>query len=71
MKNIWNYIQDSSAQGTVEFAIVTAAFLIIVIAISAFWNLSEDGILIEHAIKSASHQIENVATGFLGDVFSC
>lgn len=64
-------LKEEKAQSTVEFAIIVAAMLIIVIALSLIWKTSSNGLLIEHALNSASHHIEQAAIGIVGDVFSC
>ena len=65
------HIKNNDGQSTVEFAIVTCALLVIVIALTALWNLGDNEIFIEHAISSASHHLEEAAAGIVGDVFSC
>lgn len=71
MKKFKTLIVDTCGQSTVEFAIVTAALLIVVVAISLLWNLGDNGIFVEHAISSASHHLQEAAAGIVGDVFSC
>lgn len=71
MKKLKKILIRNRGQSTVEFAIVTAALLIIVIVFGLLWNLGEQGILIEHAVSSASHHLEDAAAGIIGDVFSC
>lgn len=66
-----NKFKQNDGQSTVEFAIVLAALLTIVIGIGLLWNLSDKGILIEHALSSASHHLKDAAVGIIGDVFSC
>ena len=70
MLKIIKNIKSEEAQASVEFAIVAAAFLIIVVVLSLFWNLGDDGVLVEHALKSASHHLKEAAIGIVGDVFS-
>lgn len=65
------HIKNSDGQSTVEFAIVTCALLVIVIALTALWNIGDNGIFVEHAVSSASHHLEEAAAGIVGDVFSC
>ena len=62
-------LTDCRGQGTVEFAIVTAAIVVIIIALGVLWNLSDAGILVEHALRSASHNLEEAAAGIIGDIF--
>lgn len=71
MKKIFLKINSDSGQSTVEFAIVTAAMLVVVIVLGLFWNLGDDGIFVDHAQSSASHHLEDAAAGIVGDVFSC
>lgn len=56
-------------QSTVEYAVVLAAFLALVIALGALWHLFEDGTVTLHALQSASHHLKDAATGAWGDVF--
>lgn len=56
-------------QSTVEYALVVVAFLALVIALGALWRLFEGGTVTLHALQSASHHLQDVATGAWGDVF--
>jgi hypothetical protein len=64
-------VKFASVQGqsTVEYAIVFAALLIIVVALGALMNVVSDGVFVEHAKTSASHNIEDSAGG-MSDVFA-
>lgn len=44
-------------QGTVEFAVVTAAFMAIVVAFGALWGALGSGLFVDHALASASHRL--------------
>ena len=57
-----------SGQSTVEFAIVFAAFLALVLGLGAMADLFQSGMVVEHALQSASHHLKNVATGAWADV---
>lgn len=63
--------KNEDGQSTVEYAIVTAALLVVVLALGLLWNLGDDGIFVDHAQSSASHHLEDAAAGIVGDVFSC
>ena len=65
------FINNTSGQSTVEFAIVTAALLAICIALGLIWRLGDNGIFTDHALSSASHHLADAAAGIVGDVFSC
>lgn len=69
--NFKNIHKKISGQSTVEFAIVTAALLIIIISLGLFWRLGDNGIFTDHALSSASHHLQEAAAGIVGDIFSC
>lgn len=54
---------DERGQGTVEFAVVTAAFVALIVALGAMWRLFGEGKAMEHALASASHHIELSSAG--------
>lgn len=56
-------------QSSVEYAVVLAAFLALVVALGAVWRLFEDGTVTLHALQSASHHLKDAAMGAWGDVF--
>ena len=56
-------------QGTVEFALVAAAFLSLAIGLGALASALQDGLLLEHALASASHQVQGGSAGTLADLF--
>ena len=60
---------NECGQGTVEFALVTAAFLAAVIALGALWRGLEAGMFVDHALMSASHHIQMTMPGSVADVF--
>lgn len=64
-----NFWQDKAGQGTVEFALVGAAFLSLVVALALLWRALESGLFVEHAVISASHHVRSVMEGVLGDAF--
>ncbi|MBO4365419.1 MAG: hypothetical protein J5804_03905 [Eggerthellaceae bacterium] len=57
-------------QSTVEFAIVTAAFLAVLIGLSALWHAFDQGLFVQHALQSASHHLQSVDAGAWGDVLA-
>ena len=61
---------DTRGQSTVEFAIVTAALLVIAITLGVFLNMTDTGMLVQHALSSASHNLSGAMLGIVGDVFS-
>ncbi len=56
-------------QGTVEFAVVLFGFLALLAALGVLWRSVQDGLLVSHALQSASHHLETVAPGVVSDVF--
>lgn len=62
-------LHESHGQSTVEYALVSVAFLAIVFGLGALSDLLGDGVVVSHAISAASHGIQN-AIGGATDVFS-
>lgn len=60
---------DEKGQSTVEFAVVTVAFLAVTAALSALWHALADGVFVEHALAVASHHIQAVAPTTIADIF--
>ena len=56
-------------QATVEFAVVTAGFLAMTVALSVVWHAIGDGLLVDHAIAVASHHLQTAALAVITDVF--
>ena len=46
---------DESGQATVEYAIVLAALLAVVLGVAALWRFAESGGFVEAAAESASY----------------
>ena len=53
----------------VEFAVVTAGFLSITVALSLLWHAFGGGLLVEHALAVASHHIQAVLPTTIADLF--
>lgn len=68
-KALMGTLHESRGQSTVEYALVSVAFLAIVFGLGALSDLLGDGIVVSHAIGAASHGIQNIAGG-AADVFS-
>lgn len=52
---------EESAQGTVEYAIVTVALLSIVLAIAGLWRAGADGRLAVLVERAASHGVASTS----------
>lgn len=50
-------------QSSVEYAVVLAAFLALIIGLGAMANLFQEGTVVNHALQSASHHLKDVASG--------
>ena len=61
--------RDEEGQGTLEYALVLFAFLSIVAGLGAMWHAFDAGLLVQHALQSASHNVSSVAPGAFADVF--
>ena len=44
---------DNRGQATVEYAIVFVAFLALVVALGALWDVLSGGLVVQHALQSA------------------
>ena len=64
-----NVIRNTDGQSTLEFALVGAGFLSIVVALGILWRSLESGLFVEHALASASHHVSMAFIGVMGDVF--
>ena len=51
---------ERRAQGTVEYAIVTAALIALTVGIAAVWHAGRDGVLAELVGTAASHSLEGL-----------
>ena len=58
---------NERGQGTVEYAIVTAAFLCVIVAGTALWRALPQGLFVDHGLASASHHLAGAAT-WIADV---
>ena len=56
-------------QATVEFTIIMAGFLALTVALGALWHAFDSGLLVEHAIATASHHVQAVAPATITDIF--
>ena len=56
-------------QSTVEYAVVFFGFIAIIAALSIMGRAFGSGLLVEHALASASHHLQLVAAGAASDVF--
>lgn len=65
----WVALRDERGQSTVEFAVVMAAGLAIVVALGALSNAAESGLFVRHAVMAASHSLGGMLGG-AADVFS-
>lgn len=57
-----------AGQSTVEFAVVTAAFLALCLALGVMWHGISDGMFVEHALSSASHHVQSISPQAAADV---
>ena len=68
-KRLVGYLADAHGQSTVEFAVITAGFMSLTVALAAYWRLLDGGLLVEHALAVASHHIQTVAPATISDIF--
>ncbi len=63
-------LHDESGQSTVEFCLVAAAFLAVILGGWAMLQAFSAGQLADHAVSSAAHVLEASPTGVLADIFA-
>lgn len=56
-------------QSTVEYALVLAAFVSMIVGLGVLWRFVSGGALVEHAVSSASHCLVGVVSGVVADAF--
>ena len=61
-------MRSERGQGTVEYAVVLAGVLCMVVALLA--KAMGEGLFVEHALMSASHHLQLAALGSVADVFA-
>lgn len=52
-----------------EFAVVTAGFMAMMVAGGVVWRMLSQGLFVDHALASASHHVQGVL-GWIVDIFS-
>ena len=61
--------KDECGQSTVEFVDVLSGILVVILGLGAMLRFGDEGLLVGHAIMSASHNISGAVLGIAGDVF--
>lgn len=61
---------NESGQASIEYAVVFAGMLALVVAFGALHAFLQDGQLVEHTLRSSSHAVENIHLENLGDTMS-
>lgn len=59
---------DEAGQSTVEFAVVAAAFLAVVLGLGALWRVASGGLFVDHAVTCASHHVQGAIAQSAADV---
>ena len=60
---------DCRGQSTVEFAVVAAGFIALSAALALLWHSLSDGLVVEHALATASHHVQAVFPTTVADIF--
>lgn len=68
-KALTGKLNEGCGQSTVEYALISAAFISVVIGLGMLANLLNDGTFVSHAISAGSHGVSDVIGGAV-DVFS-
>lgn len=63
------WLVEESGQSTTEYALVSFAFLAMVVALGLLWHSASDGALLERAVRAASHAfVEGSGMGSWQDI---
>ena len=62
--------KEHAGQSTVEYVVVLAALLAVVVGLGALVHLFSDGTVANHAVFSASHHVSGDSLGAVLDVFT-
>ena len=65
-----NFGKGESGQGTVEFCLVVAGFLAVLLGAWAMLKGFSQGMLPDHALSSAAHSLSASPAGVLADILS-
>ena len=65
-----NFGKEESGQGTVEFCLVVAGFLAVLLGAWAMLKGFSQGMLPDHALSSAAHRLSASPAGVLADILS-
>lgn len=52
-----------------EFAVITAGVLALLVGLGALWHGLDGGMLVRHAQAAASHHLSGVPAPFIADIF--
>ena len=55
------FAAEERGQSTVEYAMVLAASLAVVVGLGMLWGAVDGGMFVQHAVASASHNIQGMA----------
>lgn len=65
----WNQqLVGASGQSSVEFALVAAGLLVVILAFGLLFQKLESGLFVQHALASASHHLRSL--GSIADIFA-
>jgi amino acid permease len=55
-------------QASIEYLIVGAVLLVVILALGSLASRMQEGLFVQHAVRSASHAVGENALGVMGDV---
>lgn len=62
-RQVRSFLENDTGQSTVEYAVVAAVFIAIVVALGALANVLGDGLFVQHALAAASHHVKGSLGG--------
>lgn len=58
-------VGDQCGQATVEYVVLLAGFACVAWGLGALWRVLESGLVVDHALLAASHQVQTTAMGLV------
>ena len=62
-------VGNERGQSTVEYAVVMAAFAVVLAGAAALLHAIQSGVFIDHALSVASHHVAGVVPATIADIF--
>lgn len=62
-------LHAEDGQSSVEFALITAGFLALIVTLGLLWHVFSDGLATQHVLSAASHHLKGIPAPNIADIF--